>query len=482
MNILNPEYLWLLLFLVVAFMKKDFRVLRLTSYGYILSFIFIVLALTRPVIEQEPIKTQELLNDVVIALDLSYSMQAEDITPLRLAFAKTTLETLVKSEQKSRFGVLGFTTNAIILSPLTQDTQLLLHLFNMLDEKLIMTKGSSVMPALILARKMSKSPRVSVVLLTDGGDELNYEDEALYAKKNNLQVNTIMIATKSGGTLRLDNGELLKDEMDDIVVSRENSAISIISEESGGIYTHSLSDIISALHSQRDDEYKSNVTIVQNMELFYYLVGLALFIFLVSVTTLKLYVLPFLLFFGVSVEASILDFAKNENRVVFERAVALYKDGEYEKALSAFRSVKSSKAEIKAIVYYNSANSLVRLKEYEKARTAYKKSLALHYTKNADENLQYIHGVAEEKQMITGEQKSAKKSNLAKKNESSQKKKKEGGSSNMKVSAAASNGASEKSKKSKQESRVSLNSGKVKLSSKQYELINKRQINEIKPW
>ena len=482
MNILNPEYLWLLLFLVVAFMKKDFRVLRLTSYGYILSFIFIVLALTRPVIEQEPIKTQELLNDVVIALDLSYSMQAEDITPSRLAFAKTTLETLVKSEQKSRFGVLGFTTNAIILSPLTQDTQLLLHLFNMLDEKLIMTKGSSVMPALILARKMSKSPRVSVVLLTDGGDELNYEDEALYAKKNNLQVNTIMIATKSGGTLRLDNGELLKDEMDDIVVSRENSAISIISEESGGIYTHSLSDIISALHSQRDDEYKSNVTIVQNMELFYYLVGLALFIFLVSVTTLKLYVLPFLLFFGVSVEASILDFAKNENRVVFERAVALYKDGEYEKALSAFRSVKSSKAEIKAIVYYNSANSLVRLKEYEKARTAYKKSLALHYTKNADENLQYIHGVAEEKQMITGEQKSAKKSNLAKKNESSQKKKKEGGSSNMKVSAAASNGASEKSKKSKQESRVSLNSGKVKLSSKQYELINKRQINEIKPW
>lgn len=482
MNILNPEYLWLLLFLVVAFMKKDFRVLRLTSYGYILSFIFIVLALTRPVIEQEPIKTQELLNDVVIALDLSYSMQAEDITPSRLAFAKTTLETLVKNEQKSRFGVLGFTTNAIILSPLTQDTQLLLHLFNMLDEKLIMTKGSSVMPALILARKMSKSPRVSVVLLTDGGDELNYEDEALYAKKNNLQVNTIMIATKSGGTLRLDNGELLKDEMDDIVVSRENSAISIISEESGGIYTHSLSDIISALHSQRDDEYKSNVTIVQNMELFYYLVGLALFIFLVSVTSLKRYVLPFLLFFGVSVEASILDFAKNENRVAFEWAVALYKDGEYEKALSAFRSVKSSKAEIKAIVYYNSANSLVRLKEYEKARTAYKKSLALHYTKIADENLQYIHGVAEEKQMITGEQKSAKKSNLAKKNESSQKKKKEGGSSNMKVSAAASNGASEKSKKSKQESRVSLNSGKVKLSSKQYELINKRQINEIKPW
>ncbi|SFV64941.1 von Willebrand factor type A domain protein [hydrothermal vent metagenome] len=133
-------------------------------------------------------------------------------------------------------------------------------------------------------------------------------------------------------------------------------------------------------------------------------------------------------------------------------------------------------------MYFNSGNSFVRLEEYEKARNAYRKSLALYYSKDADENLQYIYGVAEEKQMITGQQKSAKKSNLAKKNENSQKKKKEGGSSNMKVSAAASNGANEKSKKSKQESQVSLNSGKAKLSSKQYELINKRQTNETKPW
>ncbi len=482
MSILSPEYLWLLLFLAAAFVKKDFRALRLTSYGYILSFVFIVLALTRPVIEQEPIKTQELLNDVVIALDLSYSMAAQDISPSRLQFAKTSLEELVKSEQKSRFGVLGFTTNAIILSPLTQDTQLLLHLFNMLDEKLIMTKGSSVMPALILARKMSKSPNVSVILLTDGGDELNYEDEALYAKEHNLQVNVMMIATKSGGTLRLDNGLLLKDEMDDIVVSRENDAIELISERSGGIYTHSLSDIISALHSQREDEYKSNVTIVQNIELFYYFVTLALLIFLLSVTTLKRYVVMLLLFLGISVDANVLDFVRDENRLAFEKGVVLYKDGEYEKALAAFRSVKSSKAEIKAVVYYNSANSLVRLKEYKKARNAYRKSLALEYSKEADENLKFIDDVAEEKQMITGQQKSAKKSNLAKKNESTQKKKKEGGSSNMKVSAAASNGANEKSKKSKQESQVSLNSGRAKLSSKQYELINKRRTNETKPW
>ncbi len=481
MTFLNPEYFWLLIFLLAAFIKKDLKALRLTTYGYIFTFIFIVLALTRPVIQKEPIQTQELLNDVVIGVDLSYSMQAKDILPSRLKFAKATLEDLVKSQQKSRFGVLGFTTNAIILSPLTEDTELLLHLFNALDEKLIMTKGSDVMPALHLARKMSKSPKVSLVLLTDGADELNYEAEALYAKENSLVVNIMMIATKKGAPLRLANGELLKDEMDDIVVSRENSAISQISDASGGVYTHSLDDIIAALHSQRDTEYKSNVTIVQNLELFYYFVILALITFLLSVTTLKRYVLIFLLFFGISLEATVLDFVKNKNKVSFDKGVKFYKEGEYEKALLSFSNVKSNKIKVKAYVYYNRANTLVRLKEFAKAREAYRKSLALYYTKEADENLRYIKDVAEEKQMSSGQQKSAKKSNLAKKKESRQKKK-EGGSSNMKVSASASDGASKKSKKSKQESQISLNQGKAKLSSKQYELINKRQVNEKHPW
>ncbi|MDF1882917.1 VWA domain-containing protein [Sulfurimonas sp. SAG-AH-194-C21] len=481
MSILNPEYLWLLLFLIVAFVKKDFKSLQFTSYGYILTFVLVVLALTRPVIEKEPVQTQELLNDVVIAVDLSYSMQAQDISPSRLAYAKRTLENLVKLEQKSRFGVLGFTINAIILSPLTQDTHLLLHLFNMLDEKLIMTKGSSVMPALILARKMSKSPKVSVVLLTDGGDEFNYEEEVRYAKEHKLQVNIMMIATKSGGTLRLENGDLLKDEMDDIVVSRENSAIGIISEMSGGIYTDSLSEIISVLHAQRDDEYKSNVTIVQNIELFYYLVALALFTFLVSVSTLKRYVIMLLLFFGLSVEAGVLDFVKNENRLAFEKGVTFYKDGEYEKALDSFSRVKSQDEAIKATIYYNIANSYVRLKEFPKAKIAYKKSLILHYSIEADENLMYIKDVKAQQEMSTGQQKAQKKSKIAKQRKNTQKKK-EGGSSNMKVTAAASGGKESKSKKNKTASKLDLNSAKTKLSSKQYELINKRSTDEKKPW
>ncbi len=481
MSFLNPEYLWLFLFLIAAFIKKDFSQLRLTLFGYILTFVFIVLALMRPVIEQEPIKTKEVLSDVVVAVDLSYSMQATDILPSRLEFAKETLAQLVKKEQKSRFGVLGFTTNAIILSPLTQDSELLLHLFGSLDEKLIMTKGSSIMPALQLARKMSKSKRVSLLILSDGGDELNYSDEAAFAKENNLVVNVLMIATKSGGTLPLQNGELLKDELGEIVVSRENSTIKVISNATNGVYSSSVDDILDALSAQRKNEFISNTTVVKNLELFYYLVVLAIVTFLISVTSLKRYVITFLLLFGVSVQADILELFEDENRLAFKEASRLYKSGEYEKALVKYEYVKSDSSEFKALVFYNLGNTFVRLKEFEKAREAYKKSLTLHKTKEAYENMLFILNVKEQRQMSTGQQKSAKKSSIAKKRESSQKKK-DGGSSNMKVSAAANSGADDGGKKSKSKSKIDLNSGKAKLSSTQYELINRRRIDEKKPW
>ena len=481
MSFLNPEYLWLFLFLVAAFIKKDFKELRLTAFGYILTFIFIVLALMRPVIEQEPIKSKEVLSDVVVAVDLSYSMQATDITPSRLEFAKETLVKLVQKEKKSRFGVLGFTTNAIILSPLTQDSELLLHLFGSLNEKLIMTKGSSIMPLLQLARKMSKSKRVSVLILSDGGDELNYSDEARFAKENNLVVNVLMIATKLGGTLPLENGELLKDELGDIVVSRENSAIESISNATGGVYSSSIDEVFDALSSQREDEFISNTTVVKNLELFYYLVLLAIITFLLSVTSLKRHVLALLLLFGVSAQADMLELFEDESRLAFKEAALLYKSGEYEKALVEYKKVKSSSPEFKALVFYNLGNTFIRLKEFKKAREAYKKSLTLHQTKEAYENMLYILDVKEQKQMSTGQQKSAKKSSMAKKKESSRKKK-EGGSSNMKVSAAASSGADDDGKKTESESKIDLNSGKAKLSSKQYELINRRQIDEKKPW
>jgi len=484
MSFLYAQAFWLLLLLSPLFRKKDFRSFSFTVFGYIITFILIVIAIARPIIEQEPVKNKQILNDVVIAIDLSYSMQATDILPTRLEKAKEILKELVEIEHKTRFGILGFTTNSIILSPLTTDSELLLHLFESLDEKLVITKGSDVMPALKLARKMSNSKKLSVVLLTDGADEFDYESEALFAQKNSMRVNILMLATKMGGTLSLENGELLKDEIGDIVVSRENDAIKQISDYTHGIYTNSLDELIDALDGQRSDDKNSEAIVMKNIELFYYFIALALITFLVSITSLKRFVIAFFLLFGISLNADFKEYLSemlDENRLHFNNATAYYKAGKYEKALDNFKKVKSANEEFKSVIYYNMANSLVRLQEFNKARENYLKSLTLVYSKEADENMEFIKDVGEKKEMSTGQQKAAKKSSLAQKRKTS-KKEKEGGSSNMKVSASASQGGDESKKKNTSKVQVNLNSAKAKLSSKQYELINKRVVNEEKPW
>jgi Ca-activated chloride channel family protein len=361
-----------------------------------------------------------------------------------------------------------------VLSPLTQDQELLLHLFSSLDEKNIITKGSSVMPALELSRKMSKSKKVSVVIFSDGADEFGYDAEAMFAKENSLVVNILMTATTMGGTLRQENGEFLKDELGDIVVSRENGAIKVIADATGGVYTKDIADIINALEDQRENEKESQTTIVQNMELFYYFIVLAIVTFLAATTKLKKYLLALFLFFGLNVSA-------NENLDFFNKATNAYREGKYEEALKNYDMVKSSDTQVKAVVFYNIGNSLVRLGEFERAKEAYIKSLTLLYSKEADENLNYIRDASESKEMSTGQQQSKDKSSLAKK-EQSDKKQKEGGGSNMQVSAQAGSGADEGGKKTKSQSQINLEGGKAKLSSKQYELINRREVNEKKPW
>lgn len=481
MSFLSAEYFWLLLFVLAAFVRRDLREVRLTTLGYIATFLLLVIALARPVIEQAPIKNEELLGDVVLAVDLSYSMQAQDITPSRLQFAKEVLKEIVLGEERSRFGVLGFTTNAIVLSPLTNDSRLLLHLFGALDEQLIMTKGSTIMSALKLARKMSSAKQVSLVLLSDGGDELSYSQEAQFAKRQGLVVNVLMIASPTGATLRLSNGSWLKDESGALVVSRENRAIKSVSDATGGVYTDDASAILEAIASQRDAHHKSQTQLMQNMELFYYFVAAAIGVFLVSVTRLKRWLIALLLLFGVSIEADVLEQFKEPNAVAFERGVSLYRAGEYEGALEAFSSVRSSNAALKSVIFYNVGNTLIRLKEFAKARVAFEKSLMLAYSLEADENLAHIKDVAEQKDMSTGQQKAQKKSALAKERESS-KKQKEGGGSNMKVSASSGSGSQDKGKKMQASMQIDLNSAKAKLSSKQYELINKRRVDEKKPY
>ncbi len=163
---------------------------------------------------------------------------------------------------------------------------------------------------------------------------------------------------------------------------------------------------------------------------------------------------------------------------------AFYKAGKYEEAIDTYKTIRSTSPTLKAKIFHNLGNAYIRIEMYKKARAAFTKSLIIHFDKETNENLLYISHFKKAEGLQTGQQKGKKKNESKKANETSKKsgEKKAGGSSNMKVSANAGAGSKTKGKKVKSESQVNFNPSQSALSYKQYELINKRSVNEENPW
>lgn len=508
MNLLSPMWLYALILLPLYLWGAR-------RYGWhmqawlLVSVFFLILSLSRPVIPEKPISVEESGSDVILAVDVSYSMRATDVTPTRLDAAKQVLKQIVARDRKDRFGVLAHTTSAIILSPLTKDTELLAHLFASLDESQIITKGTEVMSALELSRKMSHAAHPLVVLFTDGGDELSYEKESAYAEENGLKVCIVMLATSRGSTLPSENGSL-KDEEGHIVVSSRNDAIKLIAEQSGGkvIDGADADAVIEWIERERSEDYAGTSTVTRYQELFYFPLSLALIAFVLAYTSVgeraNKILIPLLALVGLSAHAGVLDYPyqmlgkvdySNENYErsaqwyggihssvgSFNRGNALYKAGKYPEALAVYRSIRSHDPIFKSKVFYNMGNCHIRLSEFENARNALLKSLTLNYTRQADQNLRAIADAQEQKSLNVRKEKKDQFTSDENKPTGEGKKGKEGGGSNMQ-SDIASSGAGDAGKKAQADPRFSTSQGKAALSSKQYELINQRSVHETKPW
>ena len=504
MSFLSP--LWLLGLLgVLAYLWNTRRKGWNLQGWLLLSMSLLLVALARPVISQKPISVDEAGSDVILAVDLSHSMRGTDLSPSRLEVAKKLLHEVVRTDQKDRFGVIGFTTNAIVLSPLTKDTQLLEHLFASLDESQIITKGTDVMSALELARKMSHAEHPNVILFTDGGDEASYAKEADFVREHNLAVSVVMLASKEGSTLLTSEGSL-KDDAGHIVVSARNDAIEEIVYD--GKILHSSSDILSILEDAAHNDFAGKATVMRYQELFYFPLGFAIFAFVAAFTTIgnKTYRLfiPLLALIGISAHAGVGDFVYGyAGKRYYERgeytrsaemyrnitnesgrynqANALYKTGKYSEALALYGLIRTNERSFKANIFYNMGNCYVRLSQFADAREAFLKSLTLRYTKAAYQNLRSISGVEEQQTLSVRKEKKDNFSAEENKPAGEKKSSKEGGSSNMKTDTASGSGGDE-GKKTQSDPRFSMSQGKAKLSSKQYELINQRSVHETKPW
>jgi len=311
----NSEYLWLLLLLLPlgfflkeskqsleayfdpAILKKMRHTQRAVSKKVrnillLLALALGIVALARPIMFNGEVKVQSSSIDVMIGFDISHSMFAEDVYPNRFEFAKQKFDAFLADMQETRIGVIGFSSQAFLISPLTKDIGSLKFLVKNMSFDNMSLKGTDIHSALeVTANLLEKHKKKALLLFTDGGDKSDYSKEIAYAKEQGVMVFIYSIGTKKGGVIKGERG-VLKDSKGDIVVVKRNDSIKSLALESGGAYLkYSMQqNDIKALSDNIKSKFKNSQnkeqTIRDTQELFIFPLLLALLFFLLSFSSL----------------------------------------------------------------------------------------------------------------------------------------------------------------------------------------------------
>lgn len=138
-----------------------------------LVFSLLILALANPQIGTRVEEVKQKGIDVYILLDVSLSMQAEDIKPNRLEKAKNEISNLIRKLKGDRIGLVIFSGEAYIQFPLTTDYSAANLFLNAVDSKSVPQAGTAIAAAINLAAKsfdMSATTKKVIVVITDGED------------------------------------------------------------------------------------------------------------------------------------------------------------------------------------------------------------------------------------------------------------------------------------------------------------------------
>jgi Ca-activated chloride channel family protein len=218
----------------------------------ILAVLLMIVALGQPHFRTKETEVERKGVDVIIAVDVSLSMLAKDITPSRLEKAKLELSGLVDRLKGDRIGVVAFAGDAVIQCPLTFDRNAVKLFLTTIGPNLIPLQGTAIGKALQTSEQAfmnaEKGYKV-IILLTDGEDhEGNPLEAAKKSKEAGTRIFTIGIGTSDGGTLPGDVGNnFKKDRQGRIVLSKLNdSLLRDIASQTGGVYYRSAKGVVEA--------------------------------------------------------------------------------------------------------------------------------------------------------------------------------------------------------------------------------------------
>lgn len=474
-NIEYLNYLWVIPVLIVLFLWfLQWKRITLKKYGEfavisrlvpnmskikhwfkfaLLSFalVFLIIGIANPQIGSQLEKKERKGVDIIIALDVSNSMKAEDIRPNRIERAKHAVNRFISRLSDDRIGLIIFAGKAFPLLPLTNDYVAAKMFLSNVDTDIVPVQGTSISDAIDLAmRSFPLDPQgKALVIITDGEDhEGGVLKKVEEAKSKGIVIHTIGIGTAQGVPIpKYRNGVRVgfrtSREGETVITRLNESMLQQIAVAGQGIYVRAnnvqfgLSSVFDKIDKMEKGELEG-MAFAEFESKFYYFLYLVLFLLLLELFVFERrskwlrklsHLIPILLVL-VTIDTQ----AQSEHRIIrrgnnafenekyqeaelyyrkalendensfrgnFNLGNSIYRQDYFEDAANAFQQAIANQPDkkVRSKAFYNFGNSLLMNQQIPESIEAYKNALRLNPDdEDARHNLVYAKHLLEKQQ------------------------------------------------------------------------------------
>ncbi|WP_404361856.1 VWA domain-containing protein [Marinobacter sp.] len=374
---------------------------RLPLASLMLAWTVLSVALAGPAWREAPTPLQQQNDSLVIALNLSLSMLATDVTPDRLTRAKRKIRDLLAERDGALTALVVYAGDAHVVTPLTDDRQTIEGLLEAVDPVMMPSTGNRADLAITRAKNLldqGARGKGRILLITDDIQAQHRYDIRALLDGSPYPLSALVVGTEAGGPIPLPKQGFIRDDGKVVMVQADLEALAQLTEKTGGA-SHELTidnTDLKALELRAEDSgdwtsTEQDLTVSRWQDDGYWLLWLALPVMLFSWRRGALLIVVLVVAPAFPTPAMALDWeslwARPDQRgqALIERnpeaaaeqfddpvwrGSALYRAEKYEAAADAFARADSPDA------HYNLGNALARAGELEKALAAYDQALA----------------------------------------------------------------------------------------------------------
>lgn len=309
------EIIFIIIFLVLylAYTLRVFKIAKRVGQAYsnilpkflLRSTIFalLIVALLGPSFGDDKKEIKAVGKDIMIAVDLSASMDAYDVAPTRLEKIKYELKNIVDAFSSDRIGLLIFSSEAFVQCPLTYDQNALNLFIETLNTGLVPGSSTDFGGALSMAHSKltsedapSSKQKSKIIILISDGEDFGDDTESAVSKINEsgIRLFSLGVGTEEGSKIRTRRGFRKDRSGNEIITKLESSSLKNLADETDGEYfeinqgNNEVGRLIATINNIEGELKDAKTVDVSANKYFYFLLAAIILLVLDLVTTLKI--------------------------------------------------------------------------------------------------------------------------------------------------------------------------------------------------